>query len=380
MVVLALYYYAKPIQAEDTTTPTNPNCGPGAGTPTCRTEFTGCAARIYYRSLSSPSSVDWTREELQQLVTETQRSVLSLDGITEALMELDAAGDDEVRMFYSQVTQPAVNYIQQDGWRYARLWVNDGTVEELDIHSIRAETRRGSAGIPAGFVFGECGTLEDLDACISPAGPALPLDTAEDGTIFTPPSNVRGDIARALFYMDLKYDSLELTDCAPFDNGRFGILSQLLQWHQQDPVSEEEFARNENACEFWQGNRNPFVDYPDLVEQFYGAPQELIVEEQTYPSCLSLNDTTPTTFPPAGNETAADPSDPCAILEPGDLFLFSMSSIDQSIGFLALVDLPPTLLLYMTDRPWNGEEFLISTDSAEEGTVKVCAVILCIIW
>ena len=44
-----------------------------------------------------------------------------------------------------------------------------------------------------------------------------------------------------------------------------GQLSSLLQWHQEDPPSDEERARNEAVQTLFQGNRNPFVDLPQLA-------------------------------------------------------------------------------------------------------------------
>ena len=43
----------------------------------------------------------------------------------------------------------------------------------------------------------------------------------------------------------------------------------LLKWHRQDPVSQKEIDRNAGV-EAVQGNRNPFVDYPCLVEYLWG--------------------------------------------------------------------------------------------------------------
>lgn len=47
------------------------------------------------------------------------------------------------------------------------------------------------------------------------------------------------------------------------------FLSMLVDWHQQDPVSQKERDRNDAAYTF-QGNRNPFVDYPQFVHEIWG--------------------------------------------------------------------------------------------------------------
>jgi len=91
--------------------------------------------------------------------------------------------------------------------------------------------------------------------------------------------------------MDLRYSGnrdnevdLYVTDC-PYDNDNgdnngegirnMAYLSELLQWHIDDPVSTREITRNSQICEWWQGNRNPFVDYPDWAEHFFGKPQPM---------------------------------------------------------------------------------------------------------
>ena len=49
----------------------------------------------------------------------------------------------------------------------------------------------------------------------------------------------------------------------------FGALSHLLEWHAKYPVEAWEVARNDAVCAK-QGNRNPFVDKPDLVAVVFG--------------------------------------------------------------------------------------------------------------
>ena len=46
-------------------------------------------------------------------------------------------------------------------------------------------------------------------------------------------------------------------------------LSFLLDWHRNDPVSQKEIDRNQ-AIYGIQHNRNPFIDYPELVEYIWG--------------------------------------------------------------------------------------------------------------
>jgi len=106
---------------------------------------------------------------------------------------------------------------------------------------------------------------------------------------FEPRDEVKGDVARMLFYMAIRYEGedgdfvdLELT--ADFEsielieaikNSKlpyYADLDILLRWHIEDPVSEWEIERNETIYQF-QGNRNPFIDMPELVALVWGTPE-----------------------------------------------------------------------------------------------------------
>ncbi|MDR2828733.1 MAG: endonuclease [Acholeplasmatales bacterium] len=98
------------------------------------------------------------------------------------------------------------------------------------------------------------------------------------GSIFYPGDEFVGDIARILFYMDIMYPYLTLvpTGNANANEGSiyYGFLDTLLQWNLNDPVSAEEIARN-NSIFALQGNRNPFIDYPSLVNIIYTSSNPL---------------------------------------------------------------------------------------------------------
>lgn len=81
---------------------------------------------------------------------------------------------------------------------------------------------------------------------------------------YEPRDEVKGDVARALFYMMVMYDNLSLVNTAPGIH-EMGYLDELLAWHIADPVSQFELNRLEVIASE-QNNRNPFVDYPHLVD------------------------------------------------------------------------------------------------------------------
>jgi len=93
---------------------------------------------------------------------------------------------------------------------------------------------------------------------------------------YEPPDEVKCDIARILFYMTVMYNEssgydLELIDITSGEPNiyQMGNLATLLAWHELDPVDAFEEARNE-AIFGYQHNRNPFIDYPHLVELIWG--------------------------------------------------------------------------------------------------------------
>ena len=84
----------------------------------------------------------------------------------------------------------------------------------------------------------------------------------------------RGDVARALMYMGVRYQALSVVSGNPPDAtvGQIGDLDSLLLWHVSDPPDDFEMYRN-NYIYTWQQNRNPFIDMPSLAQYIYGNSQ-----------------------------------------------------------------------------------------------------------
>ena len=87
----------------------------------------------------------------------------------------------------------------------------------------------------------------------------------------------RGDCARVILYDYTVYgeaggysNSYYLGNAQLLDklgkNGVFESITILLKWHMMDPSSLTEMVRNDGA-QAYQGNRNPFIDYPELAIQ-----------------------------------------------------------------------------------------------------------------
>lgn len=99
--------------------------------------------------------------------------------------------------------------------------------------------------------------------------------------VFEPDDEYKGDFARIYFYMVTCYksDVANWPGCDQLDylDNNYKAFSNwsiqmLMEWHRADPVSAKELKRNEGVY-VKQGNRNPYVDHPELAEYIWGTKQ-----------------------------------------------------------------------------------------------------------
>ncbi len=115
---------------------------------------------------------------------------------------------------------------------------------------------------------------------------------------YEPADNVKGDVARIVLYVYVRWDAAwGATDVTEV----FESVDILLAWCELDPVDTWEMGRNE-VVQSIQGNRNAFIDYPELAWHLFGRE---VPEGMVTPSGSALNGEIPT--PPADTETTPVP-------------------------------------------------------------------------
>ena len=125
-------------------------------------------------------------------------------------------------------------------------------------------------------------------------------DSNWGGYAFSVTDEYKGDFARAYFYIstayhDMKWDatySKYVTNSSYLTFTSY-LIEVLLQWHRIDPVSEKEINRLD-AISSIQHNRNPFIEYPELVEYIWGNKRGEVVDISQLTRTTSEDYTIPT--------------------------------------------------------------------------------------
>jgi endonuclease I len=155
-------------------------------------------------------------------------------------------------------------------WNREHVWAKShgdfgtSTGPGTDIHHLRPEdvsvnSIRGNKDFDNGgsAVSGAAGNYTDSDS-------------------FEPRDAVKGDVARMILYMAVRYEGddswadLELNGSVNNGSAPFiGRLSVLKQWNDEDPPDDFEENRNQLIYDQFQHNRNPFIDHPEWVEEIW---------------------------------------------------------------------------------------------------------------
>ena len=127
-------------------------------------------------------------------------------------------------------------------------------LQKADLHHL-FPTDSQMNSLRGNTIFGEVIKPTDKTKCnASKFGPGQ----GAGRDVFEPPQYHKGHVARALFYFSIRYDLL----ITPAEE----II--LKKWNRESPVDQQELLRN-NMIQSLQGNRNPFIDYPELADQIF---------------------------------------------------------------------------------------------------------------
>ncbi|MEU9859421.1 endonuclease [Streptomyces sp. NPDC047971] len=202
----------------------------------------------------------------------SEQTKLSYDEVWDALKttDEDPENPDNVVLLYSGRSQAkGDNGGDADDWNREHVWAKShgdfgtATGPGTDIHHLRPEDVT---------VNSTRGNL-DFDNGGDPVDEAA--GSRVDGDSFEPRAEVKGDVARMILYMAVRYEGGDgFPDLEPndrVDNGSapaMGRLSVLKQWNDQDPPDAFEKTRNDKIFGI-QKNRNPFVDHPEWVAEIW---------------------------------------------------------------------------------------------------------------
>lgn len=245
--------------SDDTTTDDNTTDGTGNdGNNTNNGEWG--EPQDYYSSISNQKG-EALKAALNDIID--NHTELSYSGVWTALQKTDQDPNNpnNVILIYTgnSVNGPKT-YDSGNGWNREHVWAKShgdfGTSKGpgTDLHHLR----------PADIYENSSRSNKEFD------------DRTTSST-YEPRDEVKGDVARMIFYMATRYEGehgevdLEVIENVTdaLRNPTHGKLSTLLEWHKADPVDDWERRRNQVIYTEYQHNRNPFIDHPEWVSAIW---------------------------------------------------------------------------------------------------------------
>ncbi|MFJ8540677.1 endonuclease I family protein [Streptomyces sp. NPDC093586] len=203
----------------------------------------------------------------------SDQTKLSYSAVWDALKntDQDPADSGNVILLYSGVSRSkSLNGGDTGDWNREHVWAKShgdfGTSigPGTDLHHLRPED------VTVNSVRGNK-DFDDGGSAVSNGGGSL-----TDSDSFEPRDAVKGDVARMIFYMAVRYEGddgrPDLEVNSSVNNGSkpyIGKLAVLKAWNDEDPPDAFEERRNQVIYDSYQHNRNPFVDHPEWVEAIW---------------------------------------------------------------------------------------------------------------
>ena len=253
----------------------------------------------YYDGVSGKKSPDAILTALNTCISRNYNEI-SYKGLEPHYLKTDFYADTLWDVYSTcRFTYEMANIPQKyvcDGWNKEHVccqsWLGNGPMvsDMFNVYPTDARVNNLRSNYPYGVVGTNKGISGDPDK--HALGKLGTSTTNGVGTVYEPDDRYKGDLARTFFYMVARYRNNTLNsgegstmfNSSPTDLTAYS-LSFLLEWHRNDPVSQKEIDRNQ-AVYGEQNNRNPFIDYPELVEYIWGDKKGETVDLSTMiPTC-----------------------------------------------------------------------------------------------
>ncbi|RFN57845.1 endonuclease [Marixanthomonas ophiurae] len=236
----------------------------------------------YYNSIGGLADNE-LRQAIQDIIAnpQTVRTQTYADAI-DILKSADQSPENsnEVWLLYTEQSRPKIDF-QSLGGSNVGKWNREHTYPRSRGGFYELEEDEVADGMNI-FIETNADSLRhgisDAHALRAADGPENSSRGNQDyGEYNGPTGNLgsfKGDVARAVLFMAVRYNDLEVVNGDPENTtvGELGDLQTLLEWHRNDPPDDFEMNRN-NIVYTWQKNRNPFIDRPILVEHLWGSMQ-----------------------------------------------------------------------------------------------------------
>ena len=203
---------------------------------------------------------------LRTLMKSTHKNTTDYDDCRDYADETDCEnGNGKIVTLYTSYSTTQSAYNGGNGWNREHVWPKslggfNTSGAGADLHHIRPsenKTNGDRGNLKYGEVNGGTASKGNLSGIIG----------GYKGSYYEPLDNVKGDVARICLYVYVRYGG-ELSKCNSITNV-FQSVDVLLAWCELDPVDTWEMGRNEVVGAI-QGNRNVFIDYPELAWLLFG--------------------------------------------------------------------------------------------------------------
>ena len=234
----------------------------------------------YYQSTSGLLGDD-LRTALHDIINDHTVIPYSRTDEVMRVIDQDSENPENIDLIYSSfsMSNTALGASGSSVWNREHLWPRSYGIESSgpdnsDLHNL----------FPCNASVNSSRGNKFFDEIDSGSPNSISPENTADGDSWEPSDEDKGTVARAALYMSIRYDgsdgetsNLTLSDTPDSSTFKMGNLTTLLDWNRRFPPTPKEKSRNDSifsgvqttAGFLKQGNRNPFIDLPEIADALF---------------------------------------------------------------------------------------------------------------